>query len=96
MSIWKRALLWVKIKDTLAIGSILSQAGMEIGNTSEALKLWIGLGSLVGYLVGMWMEDKDKDGIVDLFQTEVTTKHKITSESPIEVETTKTIETPKQ
>lgn len=91
MSIWKRALLWVKVKDTLAIGSILSQAGMEIGNTSESIKLWIGLGSLIGYLVGMWMEDKDKNGVVDIFETEVTTT--IKSSTPIEV---KTEEKPKE
>jgi hypothetical protein len=94
MSIWKKTLFWGKVKDTLAIGSILSQGGMELGNVNESVKLWIGLGSLAAYLVGMWMDDKNKDGIVDIFETEVTTK--ITSDTPITVETTKTTDSPKQ
>lgn len=85
MSIWKKALFWTKVKDTMAIGSILSQAGMNIGETSEQVKLWIGAGTFVGYIIGMWMEDKDKNGIVDLFETEVTTT--ITSNSPMTVTT---------
>lgn len=88
MSIWKRSLFWTKIKDTLAIGAILSQAGMEIGNTSEQIKLIIGAGTFVGYLVGMWMEDKDKNGVVDIFETEVTTT--ITSSAPIDIKTEET------
>lgn len=92
MSIWKRAIIWVKIKDSLALGGILGQAGMEVLNTSEAIKLWVAVGTVLGYLVGMWMEDKNNDGIVDLFQTEVTTTTTVKSESPIEVETKKTIE----
>lgn len=91
MAIWKRALFWTKVKDTLAIGSIISQGGMELGGTPEDVKIWIGVGSLAAYLVGMWMEDKDKDGVVDIFQSEVKTT--ITSAAPIEI---KTEETPKQ
>lgn len=85
MGIWKKAIFWTKVKDTLAIGSILSQGGMEIGHVSESVKLWIGFGSLAAYVVGMWFEDKDKDGLVDIFQTEVKTT--ITSAAPIEVKT---------
>jgi hypothetical protein len=33
----------------------------------------------------MWMEDKDHDGVVDIFQTEV----KVKSESPIDVQVKK-------
>lgn len=84
MSIWKRAIIWTKIKDSLALGGILGQAGMEVLNTSEPIKLWVAVGTVLGYLVGMWMEDKNNDGIVDIFQTEVTTK--VTSSAPIDVE----------
>lgn len=90
MSIWKKAILWTKIKDTFALGGILGQAGMEVLNSSEIVKLSVALGTVIGYLVGMWMEDKDKDGIVDIFQTEVTTK--VTSSSPVDIEVTKTTE----
>ncbi len=88
MSIWKKAILWTKIKDTFAIGGILSQGGMEVLNSSELVKLIVAGGTVIGYVVGMWMEDKDGDGVVDLFQTDVTIK----SDSPIEVEVTKTKE----
>lgn len=68
MSIWKKALLWTKIKDTFALGGILSQAGMEMLNTNEKIQLSVAVGTVLGYLIGMWFEDKDKDGIVDIFQ----------------------------
>lgn len=85
MSIWKKAILWTKIKDTFALGGILGQAGMEALNTSEVIQLSVAVGTVIGYLVGMWMEDKDQDGIVDIFQTEVKTTVK--SSAPIEVKT---------
>lgn len=88
MSFWKRAIVWTKVKDTLAIGAILSQAGFELGNASEQLRLVIGAGTFVGYIIGMWMEDKDKNGIVDIFETEVTTT--IKSATPIEITTEET------
>lgn len=79
-------MFWGKVKDTLAIGSIISQGGMELGNTPEEVKLWVGFGSLAAYIVGMWFDDKDKDGVVDIFQTEVT----VTSAAPIEIKTEET------
>ena len=83
MSIWKKAILWTKIKDTFALGGILGQAGMEALNTNQTIQMWVAVGTVIGYLVGMWMEDKDRDGIVDIFQTEVTVKAK--SETPVDV-----------
>lgn len=83
MSIWKKAILWTKIKDTFALGGILGQAGMEVLNTNQSIQMWVAVGTVIGYLVGMWMEDKDRDGIVDIFQTEVTVKAK--SEAPVDV-----------
>jgi len=68
MSLWKRTIFWTKVKDSLAIGAILSQAGLEVGNASEAVKLFVAGGSILAYLVGMWMEDKNADGIVDIFE----------------------------
>ena len=71
MSLWKKTLFWTKVKDSLAIGAILSQAGLEVGNASETVKLIVAGGSILAYLVGMWMEDRDKDGIVDIFQDDI-------------------------
>jgi len=88
MSIWKRAILWTKLKDTFALGGLLGQAGMDAFATNEIVKIYIGVGTIIGYLVGMWMEDKDRDGVVDLFQTEVKTT--VTSSAPVEIEITKT------
>lgn len=87
MSIWRKAILWTKIKDTLALGGILGQAGMEALNTNQKIQLYVAVGTVLGYVVGMWMEDKNNDGIVDIFQTEVTVKAK--SDAPVEVEITK-------
>ena len=70
MAIWKKTKLWEKVKDTLAIGGLLAQGGFEIANASETLRLWILAGNIGAYLVGMWMSDKDGDGMVDLFQDE--------------------------
>jgi hypothetical protein len=85
MSIWKKAILWTKIKDTFALGGILGQAGMEVLNTNQTVQVCVAVGTVIGYLVGMWMEDKDHDGVVDIFQTEV----KVKSESPIDVQVKK-------
>ena len=68
MALWKKTLFWGKVKDSLAIGAILSQAGLEMGNASETVKLIVAGGSIAAYLVGMWMEDKNQDGIVDIFE----------------------------
>lgn len=68
MSIWKRATFWVKVKDTFALGGLLSQAGMEVLSTNELVKILVGVGTIIGYLVGMWFEDKDGDGTPDILQ----------------------------
>lgn len=68
MSIWKRATFWVKLKDSFALGGLLGQAGMEVIATNEMVKIWVAIGTILGYLIGMWMSDENKDGVVDLFE----------------------------
>lgn len=89
MSFWKQAVVWTKIKDTIALVGTTITAGLELGNSTGIFKTpqWGAFISLsvtfLGILLGMWFEDKDKDGTVDLFQTTVT------STGPVEVETKK-------
>ena len=71
MALWKKTTFWTKVKDTLAVGGLLAQGGMDIANASDQLKLIILAGNILAYLVGMWMDDKDGDGRVDLFQDEI-------------------------
>lgn len=70
MSIWTKAVFWTKVKDSLAIGGLLTQGGMEALNSSEVVKQITAAATIIAYLVGMWMEDRDKDGVVDIFQSE--------------------------
>jgi len=66
--IWKRTLFWQKVERTLAIGGLLGQGGMDVLHASDTLKLWILAGNVGALIVAMWMEDRNSDGTVDLFE----------------------------
>ena len=79
MSIWKKAKLWTKIKDTFALGGTAVSAMLVVGNKLQIITtpdytelISIGV-TFTGVLIGMWFEDKDGDGNVDLFQDEIKT-----------------------
>jgi hypothetical protein len=71
-TLFKKSKFWTRVKDTFAIGGVLGQLGMERYQTNHEVQFWIGIGSLGAYLIGLWMEDKNNDGIVDLFEDEQT------------------------
>ena len=69
-SLFKRTIFWQKVERTFAIlGSIETIFfGSGVIEMSKTAVIIIGSFTLLGLLVGMWMEDRDADGTPDIFQ----------------------------
>lgn len=91
MSIWRRSATWEKVQLTINILLSMTQGALILGESKHVYNYIVLAGQIIGAVIGIWMVDKDKDGVPDVFQTEVKTT--VTSTAPIEV---KTEETPKQ
>jgi hypothetical protein len=68
IKIWHRTTFWTKIeKSFLYIGSSIS--GTMVLTDAGKLATLIVIGSTIaGGLVGFWMTDANKDGIIDIIQ----------------------------
>jgi hypothetical protein len=68
MSYYKTTDFWTKIKDSCAIGTFLTEAGMTLGDASDFWRFFVLSAGFTGYLIGIWMTDKNNNGIVDPFE----------------------------
>ena len=85
MNFWKKITFWNKVQLTVQSILTVTQLSLIFGNAQHIYNVLVTVGQLIGLIIPIWMEDRDSDGTVDLFQKEVTTT--ITSDSPITVET---------
>ena len=85
MSYWKKASFWNKVKDTIHFLGTATQLTLILGDSAHIWNFITAAAQVLGSIIAIWMEDKDKDGEVDVFQKEVITT--VTSDSPIKVET---------
>lgn len=94
MRYWHTTTFWAKVQHTVALFGTGGQVAIVATNS---LPIWnyIAGGATVATLIfSIWMDDKDDDGIVDVFQKEIVIKAKIkTSVAPAktDVEVTETI-----
>lgn len=88
MSIFKKSATWEKIQLSINILLSITQGGLIMGDSEHIWNYLVLSGQIIGALIGVWMVDKDKDGVPDVFEKEVTTT--ITSAAPIEVKTEET------
>ncbi len=66
--LWKKVGFWMKLKVSIASVGIGSEVFMHFADTHPTWKIVAGVGTIVGILISVWIEDKNNDGIVDLFQ----------------------------
>lgn len=81
----KRMTFWTKVQLTIQAVLSLAQLSLIFGDSEHIYNVFITAGQLVALIIPIWIEDKNNDGNVDLFEKEVTVKVK--SDAPIEVET---------
>lgn len=65
---FKRVSFWQKLKATIAGLGISSEITLYMMDSHPAWKVVAAISSVVGMLITTWVEDKDNDGVVDIFQ----------------------------
>lgn len=85
MEYWKRTTFWNKLKDTFALFGTGGQVVLALSHTSPYWNLVAGIATIMVMIFTIWMDDRDNNGVVDLFEKEVIVK--VTSDTPIQVET---------
>lgn len=88
MNLLKKAATWEKIQLSINIILSITQGGLILSDSKHIWNYIVLAGQIIGSLIGIWMVDKDKDGVPDVFQAEVTTT--VTSAAPIEIKTEET------
>ena len=68
MALWKRTTFWQKVKDTTALFGTGGQIILTIADSSHIWNYVMGGATIIGMLVALWMDDKNADGIVDIFE----------------------------
>ena len=82
MSLLKKYTFWTKIMMTIQAIGTFTQLSLIFGDSKHVYNVIVALVQLSGLVLPIWMEDKDGNGEVDIFEKEVT----VTSASPIQVE----------
>lgn len=85
MKFWQKISFWNKVQLTVQSVLTLTQLSLIFGNAQHIFNVCVTAGQLIGLIIPIWMEDKDSNGTVDLFEKEITTT--ITSDSPITIKT---------
>lgn len=85
MTIWKRISFWTKLQLTIQAVLSLTQLSLIFGDSEHIFNIFVTAGQILGLIIPIWIQDANRDGIVDGFEKEVTVTVK--SDSPIEVKT---------
>lgn len=83
-TIFTRMSFWTKFQLTVQTIGTFTQLSLIFGDSQHIYNVLVAIGQLAGLLIPIWMEDKNNNGTVDLFEKEVTVK--VTSDSPITTE----------
>lgn len=76
---------WTKLQLTIQAILSLAQLSLIFGNAEHIYNIFVTAGQILGLIIPIWVQDANRDGIVDGFEKEVITT--IKSDSPIIVET---------
>lgn len=66
---WKKMYFWTKLRATIASVGIGSEITLFMIDSNPTWKIVAVVSTIVGILITTWIEDKDNDGVVDIFQT---------------------------
>jgi len=72
--IWKRMTFWTKIKGTVAGLGVGTELTLFIADSADVWKWVAGGATFLGYLITIWIEDKNNNGIADIFEEKSDTK----------------------
>jgi hypothetical protein len=64
----KKLSFWVKLRTTIASLGIGSEVFLHFADSTPIWSLIAGFATILGILITVWIEDKNNDGIVDLFE----------------------------
>lgn len=67
---WQKFNFWTKLKATFATLGVGGEISLFIGESHEKWKWLVGGATLLSILITNFIEDKDNNGIVDIFQKE--------------------------
>lgn len=67
MKFWQQTYFWKKLEESLALisGITITTAGFE--GASSRFFIVVGICGIVAKLIFIWIEDKDNNGVVDIF-----------------------------
>lgn len=85
----KRTTFWEKVNKTIQVIGTFTQLTLIFGDAQHIYNLVVAAAQLLGLLLPVWFDDKDHDGLVDIFQEETTTTITVKGTGPTEVEVTK-------
>lgn len=92
-NIFTRMTFWTKLQLTIQAVLSLAQLSLIFGDSEHIYNIFVTAGQILGLIIPIWIQDANRDGVVDGFEKEVTVK--VTSDAPIQVETkTETKTTP--
>ena len=97
MNIWRKTSFWAKVVITFNLITTSIQGALEAGHSSEFWK-WFFLGiQMIGNIIAIFNEDRNKNDIPDIIEDEVvvtsTTTTVIKKDEPVKSDTETTIET---
>lgn len=76
---------WTKLQLTIQAVLSLAQLSLIFGDSEHIYNIFVTAGQILGLIIPIWIQDANRDGVVDGFEKEVTVK--VTSDAPIQVET---------
>lgn len=88
---FKKITFWNKVQMSVQAVLSVTQLSLIFSDSQHFYNVLITVGQIATLLIPIWFEDKNGNSEVDLFEKEVTVK--VTSDSPIKIDTeTKTTE----
>lgn len=65
---WKRFSFWAKLKGILATVGIGGEFALYLGDSHEGYKWFVGGATLLAIIITHITEDKNNNGVVDIFE----------------------------
>lgn len=84
-NIFTRMTFWTKFQLTIQAVLSVAQLSLIFGDSEHIYNVFVTAGQIAGLIIPIWVQDSNRDGIVDGFEKEVTVTVK--SDSPIKVDT---------
>lgn len=84
-NIFTRMTFWTKFQLTIQAVLSVAQLSLIFGDSEHIYNIIVTAGQILGLIIPIWIQDANRDGIVDGFEKEVTVTVK--SEAPIEIKT---------